>query len=101
MIFYNVSITLNKQIERDWLSWMKEAHMPDVMKTGFFNNCKIFKIVLPANAVKEVSFLIQYECESLEQYMAYSENHAPKLQQKHTEKFSGMFTASRMVLEEI
>jgi hypothetical protein len=101
MIFYNVTVIINKKVETEWLSWMKEIHMPDVMKTGFFNNSKIFKIVLPAHAVEEVSFLIQYECESLEQYIGYSENHAPKLQQEHTEKFSGMFTASRMVLEEI
>ena len=36
MIVYNVTVNIDKNIVDDWLTWMKEIHIPEVMKTGFF-----------------------------------------------------------------
>ena len=33
MIIYNVTVGVDKSIEADWLAWMKEVHIPDVIKT--------------------------------------------------------------------
>jgi hypothetical protein len=44
---------------------------------------------------------MQYRCQSLEDYHRYRETFAPALQKEHTDKFSGRFTASRLILEEV
>ncbi|MCE3229382.1 MAG: hypothetical protein K0S32_3933, partial [Bacteroidetes bacterium] len=33
MFIYNVTVNISNDIHTDWLKWMKEIHIPDVMKT--------------------------------------------------------------------
>ena len=40
MIIYNVTCNVEKEILQDWLQWMVEIHVPDVMPTGFFFGSK-------------------------------------------------------------
>ena len=46
MYIYNVSVSVDDEIQSDWLSWMSEEHIPEVMDTGYFTGFKIFKILL-------------------------------------------------------
>ena len=34
-ILYNVTVSIDKDVEKEWLEWMKKVHIPDVMRTGF------------------------------------------------------------------
>jgi hypothetical protein len=45
MLLYNVTVGVDKDIETEWLEWMKEKHIPDVMKTGMFESSKIYKVL--------------------------------------------------------
>jgi len=36
MILYNVTVKIMKPLEAEWLKWMKEVHIPDVINTGLF-----------------------------------------------------------------
>ena len=45
MIIYNVTISLEKEIKDDWLKWMKNEHVPEVMKLGVFTKAQINKII--------------------------------------------------------
>ena len=40
MIIYNVTVSIDKEIEKQWLDWMKNTHIPDVMNTALFLDCK-------------------------------------------------------------
>jgi hypothetical protein len=41
MILYNVTVSIDESVEKEWLQWMKEVHIPDVMNTGLFVSSKI------------------------------------------------------------
>ncbi len=101
MIIYNIENTIKKEIEEEWLEWMKTAHIPAVMKTGYFNNHRMLRIVIPKTDETTVTYINEYECESLENYLAYSENDAPRLRKDSEETFKGKFTSSRTVTEVI
>ena len=45
MLLYNVTISINKSHEADWVQWMKENHIPKVLNTGMFTGHQ-FYIVL-------------------------------------------------------
>ena len=45
MFIYNVTVTLKDSIHQDWLKWMQEVHIPDVMRTGYFVENKLCKLV--------------------------------------------------------
>lgn len=97
MIIYSVALLIKKDVEEPWLNWMKEIHIPDVMKTGYFLDWKLRKLLLPEVSRDESSYMVEYTLQSLEKYNEYSEKAAPQLQKEHTEKFSGKFKATRTV----
>ena len=45
MILYNVTISIDQSCEDEWLDWMRSIHIPDVIKTGFFKECKICRLI--------------------------------------------------------
>ncbi|MFB0997424.1 MAG: DUF4286 family protein, partial [Flavobacteriales bacterium] len=42
MILYNVTINIDATIQKEWLIWMKEIHIPKVMETGCFTENKVY-----------------------------------------------------------
>ena len=99
MILYNVTINVDLEVHDEWLEWMKEVHIPDVMATGLFEESKIFRIHTGED--EENTYSIQYFCKSIDDYETYQKEHAPRLQQEHSEKYKDKFTAFRTILEEV
>ena len=97
MILYNVTVSIDYDIHKSWLKWMKEIHIPNVLATGLFIENKIAKI--HAEEEGGISYSIQYLAKSWNEYNQYQEQFALKLQQEHTLKFSGKFAAFRTILE--
>lgn len=99
MIIYRVEITLRPEIEGEWLHWMRKVHIPDVLRTGCFVECRTYKL-MDAGATEPV-YVMQYLCRSLKDYERYRDNFAPRLQKEHAELFAGRFRGSRQLLEEV
>ena len=99
MIIYSVEITLQPAIEVEWVNWMRQVHIPDVLGAGCFLDCRMAK-VLDTDGV-EPTYVLQYRCESLSEYERYRDNFAPARQKEHTERYAGQFRASRRLLEEV
>jgi hypothetical protein len=99
MIIYKVEITIEAGIELDWLDWMKRVHVPDVIRTGCFSECRIYKVVDSAGA--DPTYVMQYHCRSLEEYYRYRDSFAPSLQKEHSDRFAGRFRGARQMLEEV
>jgi hypothetical protein len=99
MILYNVTVSIDEQIKTEWLAWMQEKHIPDVMQTGMFMECRISRI--HAEEEGGLAYAISYLCKDKETYDRYQEEFAPALQREHGEKFAGKFAAFRTLLEVI
>lgn len=97
MIIYSVSITIDKTIESNWMKWMKETHIQDVINTKYFFDCKLQKQIIPGSSKDGITFRLDYLANSFEDYQKYSLEEAPRLQAEHSEKFAGKFKASRTV----
>ena len=99
MIIYSVTIVIQAGIEFEWVDWMKRVHVPDVLQTGCFAECRFYKV--HDSEGEELTYVLQYHCRSLEEYYRYRDNFAPALQKEHSNRFSGRFRGSRQLLEEI
>lgn len=96
MIIYNVTISIqDSSIEQEWLQWMKQIHVPDVMKTNKFLEYKICKVLVD----DESTYAIQFSCKDQETLNDYLENDAPKLMDEHNQKFREKFGAFRTFLQ--
>ncbi len=100
MVLYNVTIVLEPAIKDDWIKWMKEVHIREVMATGCFKEYKMSQVIDDRNP-DQTTFAIQYLCESHETLDYYQQKHAPALQAAHTKRYSGKFGAFRTLLNVI
>jgi hypothetical protein len=100
MFLYNVTVGVDKDIEAEWLQWMKQTHIPDVLKTGMFISSKIYK-VLHDQDDGTVSYSVQYFAKSIDEVQQYLEIFAPKLIEEHRQKFHNKHVAFRTLLEEV
>jgi Domain of unknown function (DUF4286) len=99
MLIYNVTTGVDKKIEREWLIWMKEVHIPDVMKTKMFSSHRMYRVL--AEDEDTVSYAIQYSATSLHQVEHYLETFAPALREEVKKKFGDKAVSFRTLLEEV
>jgi hypothetical protein len=64
MIIYNVTCSVDKEIAEAWTSWMKDKHIPEVLRTALFTECRILK-VLTHDDDQTFSFAVQYHSNSI------------------------------------
>lgn len=101
MILYNVTVTIDPQVEAEWIAWMKETHIPEMMKTGCFKEHKFLKLMSDRPDVDGNTYAIQYFAIDTEQIDRYLADHAPSLRQSHAERFGDKSAAFRTLLEEV
>lgn len=97
MIIYSVTISVDEKIEKEWVDWMRNIHIPEVMATELFLNCRFAKLI----SHKEegyVNYSAQYSCASSEDLDHYKMNFAKQLQQKSLEQFANQMHAFRTEL---
>ena len=99
MIIYNVTVKISHEKHDDWLKWMKEVHIPEVMETGMFTDHVFTRIVMEDE--DGTNYSIQYYCDSMEKLEEYQEKYSPALQNKHTQRYKEHFVAFRTLLERV
>lgn len=97
-VLYNITISIDASVEKDWLKWMQEVHIPDVMQTGFFSENRICR-VQDDQEEGGLTYAVQYICNSMADFEDYQKNYAPELQAEHTTRYQGKFAAFRTILE--
>ena len=99
MIVYNVTVNIDESIFDDWLIWMKEIHIPEVMKTGIFIKSQLNRVIVQGDTGE--TYAIAYTCASMKDLHLYQINFAPELQQKHMARYGDRAVAFRTLMEVI
>ena len=84
MIIYNITVKIDHDVHDEWLKWMKEVHIPEVMATKKFTANNMYRILFDVDG--GVSYSIQYSCKDIETLQNYQIEYAPALQKAHLEK---------------
>jgi len=100
MIVYNVTSGVDKAVEVEWLQWMKEVHLPQIMKTGMFVSYKFYK-VLSGDDQTSVSYAVQFMAPSMNNIEKYLDKFAPQLRNETKKRFNLSVTSFRTLLQEI
>ena len=99
MIIYNVTVNIDHASHDEWVRWMRDVHIPEVMATGYFLENRFAKVLVEDQG--GITYSIQYLCKSMEDLHEYQREHAPRLQQDHTKRYEGKFVAFRTLLETV
>ncbi|HRH11003.1 MAG TPA: DUF4286 family protein [Bacteroidia bacterium] len=97
MYIYNVTVNIAADVHDEWLSWMKEQHISDVMDTGCFVDSQILEVLYVEDEGKTYS--IQYKFLDMGDMEKYQKEFAPKLQAEHSKKFKDKYAAFRTILK--
>ncbi len=100
MILYNVTIKVEQAVAAQWLQWMQEEHLKDMMQTGLFSDYRLCRL-LEQDESEGVTYVVQYHCATPEQYQEYLNLHASRMRRKGMDKFANQFAAFRTVMEVI
>ena len=102
MIVYNVTTKIERDIARDWGRWMKEEHIPALMKTGLFSGYRLMRILEENDPGDDgLTYAVQYLCPSAAQFDEYLKTHATGLQRAARERFSNKAVTIRTLMQVI
>ena len=96
-VLYEVTVELDDPAAEEWLRWMRDVHVPDVLATGCFAGCGITRLIEPRPAAGRQGFVLVYRSRTLAAYNEYLEHHAPRLQRMHAKRYAGRFVSARRV----
>jgi len=99
MIIYNETIIVDEAIHKQWLAWMQNEYIPNVMATGYFNSYKILTVLDSPN--EGVTYCIQYMTDKLENYNHFNSKHLQGLQAIHQQQFENQFVLFNTLMQTV
>lgn len=99
-LIYNVTIKVSHAIQADWLRWMQEEHLDEVVATGCFTQARLLHLV-EADDEEGVTYAAQYEAASKDDYDRYIQVHADALRKKGYDRWGDGFIAFRTLMQVI
>jgi hypothetical protein len=99
MIIFNVTTILDENIQQEFLDYMQKVHMPELLATHIFTDCKLFKLTEPQN--EGVTYCAQYFLDTKENLEKYRSLYALQLDKQFNEKFENQFVQFSSVLESV
>jgi len=100
MFIYNVTVQVDKAISLQWLNWLQQEHIPELMSTGCFSHYQVVKL-LDVDESEAITYAIQYYSASRELIEKYLNEYAADTRNKTVAKWKDRFVAFRTIMEVI
>ncbi len=97
MYLYNVTVNVDDEVKDNWIEWMRESHIPDVLQTGLFEAATFSRLMVEEES--GTTYAIQYRIKDMESFRIYQEMYAAGLQNEHKQKFGEKTVAFRTIME--
>ena len=98
MIIYNVTSNIQENIEQQWLDWMQQKHIPEILATGKFTSARLVQVLVDEE-MGGVTYAVQYNTDSRETLQKYYQEDAPAFRAEGMALFGDKVLAFRTELE--
>lgn len=98
MIVYNVTTKVDTAVAGEWLQWLKEEHIPEIINSGCFTHANILEL-LETDNTDGPTYAVQYFAESKALYNLYIEKFAPVMREKSFAKWGNKTIAFRSLMK--
>ena len=99
MILYNITVIIEEDIEREWLVWMQNTHIPAVMEAGKFASHRLLRVLESPN--EGVTYCVQYVADSKEAYdqyrLTFEEQFLHRLRSRYVNKLVSFSTIMEFI----
>ena len=97
MIYYNVTVNIHESVHDQWMHWMQEKHINEVLATGKFSSARMVKVLVEEEMGGQ-TYAIQYTTENKEMLERYYQEDAPRLREEGARLFGDKMLAFRTEL---
>ncbi len=98
MYIYNVTTNIEESVHDQWLQWMRESHIPEMLATGKFLSAKMCRVLVEED-MGGLTYSVQYTAPDRETLQKYYAEDAPRLRKGAMILFQGKFVSFRTELE--
>ena len=97
MLLFNVTVIIEEASAPEWLQWMNESHIPELMATDCFVSHRVLRIVDSPN--EGLSYCIQFIAETDAKYHAFKNLHEENFTGKLYEKYPNKLVVFSTLME--
>jgi phosphoribosylamine-glycine ligase len=98
MIIYNVTVNIHESVHQEWLLWMKNKHIPEVLATGKFSKAILTRVMIEEE-MGGITYSTQYTTDSKTTLDTYYTEDAPRLREEGLKLFGEKMLSFRTELE--
>jgi len=100
MIIYNLTVNIDESVHQQWLEWMQQTHINQVLATGKFTSARLVKVLVDEE-MGGVTYSVQYFAPNKEALAAYRNEHEQAIQQEGLRMFADKMLTFQTDLEVI
>lgn len=100
MIIYNITTNIHESVHDQWLKWMQEKHIPEILATEKFSSARIVKVLIEEE-MGGITYSVQYTTDSKETLEKYYIEDQPQFDREALELFADKMLSFRTKLEVI
>lgn len=98
MLVYNITTKVHTTIDADWLDWQQKVHIPAIMQTGLFTDCRFYRI-LEQDDTEGRTYATQFMAATADNYQQYIRHHAEQMRQDAFKRWGDRIISFRSLLE--
>ncbi len=99
MVIYEINLELNPEIKDDFVSWLEDEHIDELLaQDGFYKAETFYRKTSEENGTNKDLLTIHYSVNSRKNLEDYFANESEKIRGKALEKFEGKFKIDRRIL---
>ena len=92
MYLYNITFNIDEKIHQNWLQWIREKHIPEVLKKSSFKNAKLIQVLIDEE-MGGFTYSVQYQVESKEKLDSFLNDSSYNIFSEMTKLFPNQFVS--------
>ncbi|MDB5193382.1 MAG: hypothetical protein JWQ96_2945 [Segetibacter sp.] len=97
MLIYNVTTKVEWPVAEEWLQWMQEKHIPEILATGCFEKHQLLRL-LEIDEEEGPTYAAQYYATSKDDFDMYIAKHSNAFRAESFSKWGNKFIAYRSLM---
>lgn len=100
MIIYNTTINVNENIVDEFVKWIKQEYIPQIIATDLFVDINLFE-VLVEEEMGGITFSLQHSMKNMETYKEFNEKHFANFDKLMHDKFTDNYVTFSTILQKV
>lgn len=100
MYLYNITFNIDEKIHQNWLQWVQEKHIPEVLEKATFKSAKLIQVMLEEE-MGGITYSVQYQVESKQLLDSFLNDSTYNLFAEMTRLFPNQFVSFSTELQVI